>query len=69
MVEKIWVCLSCQYIPQNIPYDEQPRICPKCGLPCKEMDFVHQEDFKAILEDARREAKESGVTSYRTKKD
>ena len=57
MVEKIWVCLRCQYIPQSIPYDEQPRTCPKCNSPCKEMDFVKGEDFKAIMEDYKREEK------------
>jgi len=57
MVEKIWYCPRCQYVPQNIPYDEQPRICPKCNSPCKEGDFVHGEDFKAIMEDYKREGR------------
>ena len=47
MVEKIWVCSRCQYVPQNIPYDEQPRTCPKCGNPCKESDFISAKDFEA----------------------
>ena len=55
MVEKIWYCPKCQYVPQNIPYEEQPRTCPKCGLPCKEGDFVKKEDFKAVMEDYERE--------------
>ena len=61
MVEKIWVCRKCQYIPQNIPYDEQPRICPKCGSPCEEMDFIPAEHFeadtKAMMEDYKREGR------------
>lgn len=60
MVEKIWVCSRCDYIPQNIPYDEQPKTCPKCNSPCKQGDFVHKEDFKAIMEDSIREAEEAG---------
>ena len=57
MVEKIWYCPKCQYVPQNIPYEEQHRTCPKCGLPCKEGDFVHQEDLKAIMEDYKQEGR------------
>jgi len=66
MVEKIWYCPKCQYVPQNIPYKEQPRTCPKCGFPCKEGDFVHGEDFKAIMEDMKRENERLGIKSYRT---
>ena len=57
MVEKIWSCPKCNYVPQNIPYEDQPRTCPKCGSPCKEDDFVHQEDFKALMEDSKREGR------------
>ncbi len=57
MVEKIWYCPKCKYIPQNIPYEKQPRTCPKCGLSCKEGDFVNSEDFKAIIEDYRLEGR------------
>ena len=61
MVEKIWYCPRCQYVPQNIPYDEQPRTCPKCGSPCREGDFIPKEffeaDMKARMEDARREGR------------
>jgi len=57
MVEKIWCCRKCHYIPQNIPYEEQPRTCPQCGLPCKKEDFVKQEDFNAIMEDYEREGR------------
>ena len=61
MVEKIWVCTRCQYVPQNIPYDEQPRFCPKCGNPCKERDFIpakyFEADIKAMYEDAKREGR------------
>ena len=67
MVEKIWACtIKCGYVPQNIPYDEQPRICPKCGSPCREGDFVHQEDFEAIVKEAMRESERLGIKSYRT---
>ena len=56
MVEKVWVCtIECGYVPQHIPYDKQPRTCPKCGRPCREADFVKGEDFKAILADYERE--------------
>ena len=61
MVEKIWFCSKCDYVPQNIPYDEQPRTCPKCGSPCKQGDFIPKEffvaDTKAMMEDARREGR------------
>jgi len=61
MVEKIWVCSRCDYVPQNIPYDEQPRTCPKCGNPCKQGDFIPAEyfeaDTKAMYEDAKREGR------------
>jgi len=62
MVEKIWVCtIKCGYVPQNIPYDEQPRTCPKCGSPCKESDFIPAGHFgadtKAIMEDYKREGR------------
>ena len=57
MVEKIWYCPKCNYVPQNIPYEKQPRTCPKCGLSCKEGDFVNSEDFKAIIEDYRLEGR------------
>ncbi len=62
MVEKIWVCtIECGYVPQNIPYDEQPRICPKCGSPCREADFIPAGHFgadtKAIMEDYKREGR------------
>jgi len=60
MVEKILYCPRCHYVPQNIPYEKQPRICPECNSPCKEGDFVKGEDFKAIMEDDRREAEEAG---------
>ena len=75
MVEKIWVCKStikCAYVPQNIPYDEQPRTCPKCGGPCKEADFIPKEffeaDTKAMMEDARREGRVA-TESFPDKKD
>ena len=59
MVEKIWYCPRCHYVPQNIPYDEQPRTCPKCNSPCKQGDFIPAKDFeadtKAMMEDYRRE--------------
>ena len=57
MVEKIWYCPKCQYVPQNIPYKEQPRTCPKCGFPCKEGDFVKKEDINAIMEDYKRDSR------------
>ena len=62
MVEKIWVCtIECGYVPQNIPYDEQPRTCPKCGKPCKQGDFTPAGHFgadtKAIMEDYKREGR------------
>ncbi len=62
MVEKIWVCtIKCGYIPQNIPYYEQPRICPKCGKPCIQLDYFPKEffeaDMKAKMEDAKREGR------------
>ncbi len=66
MVEKIWVCSKCDYVPQNIPYDEQPRTCPKCNSLCIEADFVKGEDFNAILEDMKRENKRLGIKSYWT---
>ena len=66
MVEKIWACSRCQYVPQNIPYDEQPRTCPKCGSPCRESDFVKEEDFKAIMEEMLRENERLGIKSYKS---
>ena len=62
MVEKIWVCtIECGYVPQNIPYDGQPRICPKCGKPCKQGDFIPAghfgADIKAMMEDYKREGR------------
>jgi len=62
MVEKIWVCtIKCGYVPQNIPYDEQPRMCPKCGSPCREADFIPAGHFgadtKAMMEDYKRESR------------
>jgi len=61
MVEKIWVCYRCNYVPQNIPYDEQPWVCPKCGSPCKQVDYFPKEffeaDMKARMADARREGR------------
>ena len=62
MVEKIWVCtIKCGYVPQNIPYGEQPRTCPKCRKPCKQGDFIPAEyfeaDTKAMYEDAKREGR------------
>ena len=62
MVEKIWVCtIKCGYVPQDIPYDEQPRTCPKCGRPCREGDFIPAGHFgadtKAIMEDYKREGR------------
>ncbi len=67
MVEKIWYCPKGHYVPQNIPYDEQPRICPKCGLTCKEGDFMSKkEDVEAWMEDNKRDNK--GVTSFSSDK-
>ena len=68
MVEKIWYCPKCHYVPQNILYEEQPRTCPKCGFPCKEGDFVKQEDFKAIMEDLRNDFTKSGWKLVDSKK-
>jgi len=67
MVEKIWYCQRCQYVPQNIPYDEQPRTCPKCGSPCTQGDVVKAEDLKAIMEDTKRESNRFGtVRSFKS---
>ena len=67
MVEKIWYCPKGHYVPQNIPYEEQPRICPKCGTFCKEGDFVDNEkDVKAWMEDNKQDNK--GVTSFKPDK-
>jgi len=64
MVEKIWYCPRCHYVPQNIPYEKQPRTCPKCNSPCKQGDFIPAKDFeadtKAMMEDSIREAEEAG---------
>jgi len=57
MVEKSWYCPKCHYVPQNIPYEEQSRTCPKCGFPCKEGDFVKKEDINALMEDYKRDSK------------
>jgi len=67
MVEKIWYCPKCQYVPQNIPYDEQPRICPKCENPCTQGDVVKGEDIKAMMEDTKRESNRFGtVRSFKS---
>ena len=66
MVEKILCCPNGHYVPQNIPYEEQPRTCPKCGIPCKEADFLTKEDIKAWMEDLKRDNK--GVTSFKPDK-
>ncbi len=68
MVEKLWFCPRCKYVPQNIPYDQQPRTCSRCGSPCKEGDYVTGEDLKGIMEDMKRESKRLGIKSYRADK-
>ncbi len=58
MVEKIWICSKCDYVPQDIHAD-QPTICPKCGEPCRQADYIPAEYFEAdtkpLMEDAKRE--------------
>jgi len=68
MVEKILVCPVCDYVPQNIPYEKQSRLCPVCKSPCVERDFVKGEDLKAITEDRIREAGEAGFHQLDKKK-
>ena len=61
MVEKIWVCPVCDYVPQNIPYEKQSRLCPVCKSPCVERDFIAAKDFeadtKAMMEDDKRDGR------------
>ena len=68
MVEKVWYCSRCHYVSQPTTTKEESKICPKCGYPCKMMDFIPAKDFeadtKAIMEDYRRESRV--FKSYRT---
>ena len=66
MVEKIWYCHRCHYYSQPITKEEKSKTCPKCGYQCKMMDFVSGDDFKAIMEDMRRESKRLGIRSFKS---
>ncbi len=56
MVEKLWACRKCQWVPKN--RDEESRICPKCGQECTHEDFLTDErDLRIWREDLMRDNK------------
>jgi len=61
MVEKIWYCPKCQYVPQEIPAESEQQPCPKCGYPLKLGDYLQKEDIKAWQEDLKRESSRFGT--------
>ncbi len=52
MVEKVLVCLKCQYVPKD--FKNQPKICPKCGRKCIERDFLHHEDIQPYMDEFKK---------------